>query len=50
MEKCSICNYNDIGKYGNNAQPINDGRCCDWCNNEFVIPRRIKLQFEKECG
>ena len=40
--KCSICKYNDIPKYGNNAQPINDGICCDWCNNEFVIPRRIK--------
>ena len=49
MEKCSICNYNDIGKYGNNAQPINNGRCCDLCNSTFVIPFRIKQQFEMEC-
>tara|TARA_R110000737_G_scaffold45937_1_gene66020 strand:+ start:48 stop:242 length:195 start_codon:yes stop_codon:yes gene_type:complete len=39
--KCSICKYNEIGEYGNNAEPINDGECCDWCNNEFVVPRRI---------
>ena len=42
--KCSICKYNDIlpPGYGNNAQPINNDRCCDWCNNEFVIPKRLK--------
>ena len=44
--KCSICKHNDIGKYGNNAEPINDGRCCDWCNNEFVIPKRIREMNE----
>ena len=48
--KCSICKEDMLGKFGHNAQPINDGRCCDWCNKEFVIPRRIKLQFESECG
>ena len=45
MEKknlCSICKYNEILGYGNNAQPINDGICCNWCNSEFVIPTRIK--------
>ena len=25
---CSICNENIEG-FGNNAQPINNGRCCD---------------------
>lgn len=40
MEKCSICGKNYEG-YGNNAQPVNDGRCCDKCNLETVIPRRI---------
>ena len=39
--KCSICKYNDIGKYGHNAQPINNGRCCDDCNT-LVIIERIK--------
>ena len=46
--KCSICKYNDIGEYGNNAQPINDGECCNWCNNEFVIPRRLRNMQESE--
>ena len=26
---------------GNNAAPVNDGRCCDTCNWEVVIPRRL---------
>ena len=43
--KCSICKHNDIGKYGNNAQPINDGRCCDMCNQTKVIPARIKEMY-----
>ena len=38
---CSICEKTINGKYGNNAQPINDGRCCDECNN-LVIIERIK--------
>lgn len=28
-------------RYGNNAQPVNDGRCCDVCNTTVVIPRRL---------
>ena len=47
-KKCSICKYNDIGAYGNNAEPINDGRCCDWCNNEFVIPKRLENMKEMQ--
>ena len=39
--KCSICKYIDIGEYGNNAEPINDGECCNYCNAEFVLPRRM---------
>ena len=26
---------------GHNAQPISDGRCCDRCNEDIVIPHRI---------
>jgi hypothetical protein len=52
--KCSLCG-NDIehkrspltGKVywtqGNNAQPLNDGRCCDVCNDTRVIPARMGL-------
>lgn len=39
---CSICGQEYYG-YGNNAQPINNGRCCDECNRMAVIPMRILL-------
>lgn len=38
---CSICGQKYEG-YGNNAQPVNNGRCCDQCNTLIVIPRRIQ--------
>lgn len=37
--KCSICKEAYEG-FGNNAQPINDGRCCDDCNM-LVIEARL---------
>jgi len=58
---CSICGKNievrrKNGKVvwdkGNNAQPINDGRCCDKCNIGIVLPARLKnqsLRDIKEC-
>ena len=44
--KCSICGKtiepNGFGwRDGNNAQPVNDGRCCDLCNFIYVIPARV---------
>ena len=38
--KCVLCNKNSKG-YGNNAQPKAEGRCCDKCNYEVVLPYRI---------
>lgn len=38
---CSICGKEYQG-YGNNAQPVNEGRCCDICNYTTVIPRRMQ--------
>lgn len=43
---CSICKnpieMNESGwDQGHNAQPVNDGRCCDVCNDTVVIPTRI---------
>jgi len=44
---CSICKkpipttwygYSE----GNNAQPINDGRCCNVCDATVVIPQRLE--------
>ncbi len=42
VEKCCICGEELKQKYGNNAQPIKDGRCCTKCDNEVVIPKRIE--------
>lgn len=39
---CVICGAT-IERYGNNADPIADGICCDKCNREKVIPARIKM-------
>ena len=43
---CSICGEEYIG-YGNNAQPVNDGRCCDECNRRTVIHIRVILMNSK---
>ena len=44
---CSICDKEIPVKEGgwdsgNNAQPINDGRCCDECNMNVVTPARLR--------
>jgi hypothetical protein len=50
--KCVICK-GEIEKKGtwsggNNAQPIAEGRCCDKCDAEKVIPERIRLMIEQQ--
>ena len=50
MPICSICGKNYEG-YGNNAQPVNNGRYCDECNITIVVPRRFqdaKNRMEKD--
>jgi hypothetical protein len=43
--QCSICEgpiqVHGTWTQGHNAQPVNDGRCCDDCNAQVVIPRRL---------
>lgn len=39
-KKCCICGKEFIG-YGNNAEPIKKGVCCDSCNSKFIINLRI---------
>ena len=45
---CSICGEqilpDPVTKWsgGNNAEPINSGRCCNECNTSVVIPTRMK--------
>ena len=39
--KCVFCNKDKTG-YGNNPSPIiQNGRCCNDCDERFVIPIRI---------
>lgn len=41
---CCICGKLITGEYGNNPEPVeNDPRakCCDACNDSYVIPARI---------
>lgn len=46
--KCVLCGKEFTG-YGNNAEPLAKGLCCDECNDEKVIPERIKqLGFHKD--
>jgi hypothetical protein len=39
-QRCSICGQPYDGM-GNNAHPINSGRCCDGCNWQYVIAARM---------
>lgn len=42
-QTCCICGRTFIG-YGNNPYPVKDnGRCCDVCNYDKVLPSRLKL-------
>jgi hypothetical protein len=53
--KCSICNENipktmispkKSWSQGHNASPVNDGRCCGYCNTTVVIPSRMQEMVE----
>ena len=44
---CSICGKEFEG-FGNNAEPVNDGICCDKCKKDVVIPRRLADINKKE--
>jgi hypothetical protein len=44
--ECDICHSWIDDKFGHNAQPVFDGKCCDICNMEIVIPVRIELMNE----
>ena len=45
--ECCICR-GKLGKYGNNAKPVMNGRCCDRCNRDLVIPVRIARMFKEK--
>jgi len=35
---CSLCSRPYSG-YGNNSQPLSNGRCCDSCNEDVIVAR-----------
>ena len=41
---CSICSRR-FTEWGNNAEPVNSGICCDRCNSNVVIPIRFSFAF-----
>lgn len=43
--QCSICGIRYSG-FGHNADPVTDRRCCGSCNNDVVVPARIRLGYE----
>ena len=44
---CCICNEKFIG-WGNSPYPVKeDGECCKPCDDNVVVPARIK-EYEKE--
>ena len=49
---CSICGVKYKG-FGNNAKPINNGRCCDACNQEVIYQRSKKpikkISYSEQC-
>lgn len=38
---CSINPKHKYSNWGNNAEPVNGGRCCNECNATVVLPARI---------
>ena len=44
--KCCFCKK-EIDGHGNNAQPTNEGLCCDFCNFNIVLPARF-IEMKKE--
>ncbi len=45
--KCVICGQPIIG-YGNNAEPVANGYCCDECNLDTVVPARIQQIYAEK--
>jgi len=49
VRACSICGEPYSGD-GNQAKPVIDGRCCDRCSLEYVIPVRLEELRAAECA
>lgn len=49
IRKCSICDREFQGR-GNNAEPVNRGRCCDECDMTTVFGMRVEILNEIRRG
>jgi len=45
-KRCVICGREFTG-WGNNAEPVKKGLCCDTCNDNIVIPARFSNKPKK---
>tara|TARA_Y100001963_G_C6731888_1_gene424369 strand:+ start:1194 stop:1376 length:183 start_codon:yes stop_codon:yes gene_type:complete len=46
MKICSIC-FLEYSEWGNNAEPINSGQCCDKCNWSVSIARMNRMHLRE---
>lgn len=44
---CCICK-GKIEGFGNNAEPVKEGTCCNECNEKIVIPIRILKSLKED--
>ena len=51
--KCSICKNKLENGEGSSSHPVKDGKCCNICNIQLVIPFRNLMSriniIKKEC-
>ena len=44
---CSICKSEIEDKHSHNAEPVNNGKCCQECNDLWVIIARLFLSRKR---
>ena len=45
-EQCDLCGEKIEG-FGNNAEPLAHGRCCDFCNTKVIYERMIRIKIKE---
>lgn len=48
-KQCCLCDRKYVG-FGNNAEPLAKGRCCEMCNKKVIASRINKMMSEKLFG
>jgi len=46
LNKCCMCG-NMFKGYGNNAEPIRKGICCNYCNKNVIMVRLTQINDKK---